>query len=316
MKTINIKNLILVFTGSFLYFLITFFLVVNIVIKVLIESNDLLSIVVALILSMVTATIISIFYIFNSYHMNIFIYKFKIIILLFPILIFMTSFLFKGVTKIKQNSDNKKIETEFNKLETIININNLIIKIDPASKKVYKLIKNSDKYKVISYDPITLSDVKINPYTKYRIFELEKGYVLAVEDNLNKNYYVESLDKENNFYQLNLNLKNLKDEYKNISLNVINDDTKYQSSTIDGHYYLSTQEGSSYVIYRKYFLNLYFVFKKIPLKEELKKNYKDISSISYSNDYSKLTINNEIKKIYAKMDEKFNIILYEQETIN
>ncbi|MEG2831978.1 MAG: hypothetical protein RR923_04275, partial [Bacilli bacterium] len=76
------------------------------------------------------------------------------------------------------------------------------------------------------------------------------------------------------------------------------------------------QEGSSYVIYRKYFLNLYFVFKKIPLKEELKKNYKDISSISYSNDYSKLTINNEIKKIYAKMDEKFNIILYEQETIN
>ena len=66
-------------------------------------------------------------------------------------------------------------------------------------------------------------------------------------------------------------------------------------------------------MFKNYFANFYVLYKAIPLKPIIKETYPNYQSISYTKEYTNITVNNEVHKVYAKINEFFKITVYERE---
>ena len=208
-------------------------------------------------------------------------------------------------------NQNNKIKKQFEVNKTYLDlsedIHDLVYKIND-SKELLKLELKDDKYIVKRYKPLSISEIKFNETAKYKVYELKDGFIFSLLENESKNYYVKNLEETEKFYKLDITLENLS-KYKNIELKIINNYNKYKQLEINEKFYLGLQETRQYNVYRRYFNNFYFLFKNYNLSSYVKKEYPD-ASISFSTNYTNVIINNEKRKIYATIDENFQLSLY------
>lgn len=310
------KQILIFLVASFLYIFLSAYVIWDTIGKVFIMNFESVNMVLLLICSIIVTLILTSIYSKFNYYLNQYIYKFRVLLVMIPVLILCATFLITGFSKKQLENHNNNIKQQFDANETYLdlseNVNGLIFKIN-SSNQLLKLTLDGEKYKIKIYEPIKLEKLDINQYSKYKVYELNEGYLFTVVDNEEKNFYVKELNKDANFYQLNINVDKLQ-EYKNIELVVITDvlQKKYDQKVINDKVYASIQEAGNYKTYRQYFDKFYFLFKSYGLKSYIKEAYPNQTSISYSNDCSNVTVDNEVLKIYARINEKFELELYEK----
>lgn len=309
------KQILIFFVVAFIYLFLSSYVIWDTIGKVFLMNYEGVNIVLLLVCSILVTLILTGVYKKFNYYLNQYIYKFRVLLVLIPVIIISVTFIITGLSKRQLESHNNSIKQQFDANETYLdlssNVNGLVFKIN-SSNQLLKLTVEDDKYKIKTYEPIKLEKLEINQYSKFKVYELNGGYLFTVVDNEEKNFFVKELDKDANFYQLNIKVDKLQD-YKNIELVIITDvmQKKYDQKVINDKVYASKQEAGNYKTYRQYFHNFYFLFKSYNLKNYIKEAYPNQTSISYSNDYSNVTVDNEVLKIGARINEKFELELYE-----
>lgn len=310
------KQVLIFFVAVFIYIFLSAYVVWDTIGKIYITNFESVNMAILITCSLLITLALTAIYSKFHYHINQYIYKFRIILVLIPVIIIFTTFIITGISKRNLENYNDNIMKEFNSNETYLDlssdINGLIYKIN-NSKQLLKLTVDGDKYKIKKYDAIKYNKLDINQYSKYKVYELKDGYLFSVVENENKNFYTRELNKDADFYQINISTEKLQN-YKNIELVVITElsQQKYDLKVINEKNYASIQEASQYKTFRQYFDQFYFLFKTYSLKNHIKELYPNQTSISYSNDYTNVTVDNVVLKIYARINEKFELELYEK----
>lgn len=310
------KQILIFLVTSFIYLFLSAYVIWDTIGKTFIMNFESVNITILIICTLIVTLILTGIYSKFHYYLNQYIYKFRVLLVMIPVLIICATFLITGISKRQLENHNNNIKQEFDANETYLdlsqNVNGLVFKIN-SSNQLLKLTAENEKYKIKTYDPIKLEKLDINQYSKYKVYELNEGYLFTVIENEEKNFYVKELDKDANFYQLNIKVDKLQD-YKNIELYIITDvqQQKYDQKVINDKVYASIQEAGNYKTYRQYFDRFYFLFKSYALKNYIKETYPNQTSISYSNDCSNVTVDNEVLKVYARINEKFELELYEK----
>lgn len=310
------KQILIFLVTSFIYLFLSAYVIWDTIGKTFIMNFESVNITILIICTLIVTLILTGIYSKFHYYLNQYIYKFRVLLVMIPVLIICATFLITGISKRQLENHNNNIKQEFDANETYLdlsqNVNGLVFKIN-SSNQLLKLTAENEKYKIKTYDPIKLEKLDINQYSKYKVYELNEGYLFTVIENEEKNFYVKELDKDANFYQLNIKVDKLQD-YKNIELYIITDvqQQKYDQKVINDKVYASIQEAGNYKTYRQYFDRFYFLFKSYALKNYIKEAYPNQTSISYSNDCSNVTVDNEVLKVYARINEKFELELYEK----
>ena len=311
------KKYLIFFVVAFIYLFLSSYVVYDTIGKLFIAGFNGVNISLLLTLILIISIILLFLYMKFHYYIDQYIYKFRFLIIFIPVLIIALTFILTGIAKQRLEAYNKKIKKEFENNEVYLdlskNINGLVYRMD-KNNNLIELDEKDGKYVITTYEKMTIKKVEFNQYSKYKVYELNEGYIFAYLENENKNYYVRSLNEDAYFYALNIDTSKLQ-EYKNIELKVITkkEQNNYDLKVINDKVYASKQTSQNYNVYRQYFHEFYFLFKTYNLKSAIKQFYPEYKSASYTNEYSNVTVGNDVLKVYARINELFEIELYEKE---
>lgn len=315
-RNINLKHSLIFLIGSFLYMNLSIFLLSTTIGRLFIEDFKGLNISTVSIIVLIISFILTIIYTFRQYEFNQLIYKIKAILIAVIIIIIMLSIGLTIFHNINIKNYNNKITQNFKSLDAYINLSkyyeNLEFRIDSKTNELVKIKYGKEKIELKKYKPTKLDNMNFITTSKYYVYELNDAYLFSIVDNEKKNFIIKKLNNKYYFYQVNIDTEKLKDNFKYFELKLLNNKKGYDQMDIDKKEYLSIQDTQQYLIYRQYYANFYVLYKAIAIKPEIRKAYKNISSISYAKNYTNITINNEQYKIYTKMDENFKLIFYEK----
>ena len=311
------KKYLIFFGVAFLYLFLSSFVVYDAIGKLYIQNFGGVNFGLLLIIILILSIILLGLYIKFHYYIDQYIYKLRFLIVFIPIIIIGTTLVLTGMARQKLETYNNNVLKDFESNEIYLDlskdINGLVFRLN-KNNDLIEIDEEDGKYKIKTYEKLTFEKAKFNEFSKFRVYELDDGYIFAYADKEKKNYYVKDLNKESYFYQLNIDTSKLQ-EYKNIELKVITkkEQEKYDLKVINEKVYASKQTSQNYNVYRQYFHEFYFLFKTFNLKTAIKQKYPNYKSASYSNDYSNVTVGNDVIKVYARINELFELELYEDE---
>ena len=315
-RQINFKHSLTFFISSFLYLDISVIFILSTVGKLFFDNFKGINITLVSIVVLVISFLLTAIYSWYQYTLNQLIYKYKIIIAVIPIIIIISNVLLLLYNKRNVANNNLNVERTFKKYDNYIdlssNYDKLNFKLNNQTNELVRIDYSKKKYSLKTYKPLRYDDIHFPKTSKFFVYELDGAYLFTFVDNENKNYIIKELNNNLYLYNINIDATKLKDDYKYYELKIINDISGYQPLDINGKEFLCIQNVSNFNVFKNYFANFYVLYKAIPLKPIIKETYPNYQSISYTKEYTNITVNNEVHKVYAKINEFFKITLYEK----